>query len=232
MADELLYCKNLSKTFEQHPVLKDIDLSIERGQIVALLGKNGAGKTTLIKLINDLLTPDQGEVLILGQTPGLESKKMVSYLPERTYLDKSMKVSGAIRLFEDFYEDFDSDKAHRLIAEMGLEENKKIAKLSKGMLEKLQLALVLSRKASLFILDEPLSGVDPATRDKILDLILENFSRDSSLLISTHLISDVERIIDKVIFLDDGKIVYQGDADKLRDEAGGSIDEIFRRRFS
>ena len=189
------------------------------------------GKTTLIKLINDLLTPTKGEVLINGKKVGVESKKIISYLPERTYLDKSMTVNDTIKYFSDFYDNFDSEKARKLLNDLDLDVDTKLSKMSKGMQEKVQLVLVMSRKAELYILDEPLGGVDPATRDYILDTILTNFNEGASVIISTHLISDIERILDEVIFMDKGKIALTGEADKLRNKNKESIDEIFRREF-
>ena len=228
---ELLEIKNLCKSFEGKEVLKDINLTVGSGKIIGLLGKNGVGKTTLIKLINDLLTPTSGEILVKGKKVGVESKKIISYLPERTYLNKQMRVSEVISYFEDFYDDFDSKKAKNLLKDLDLDINQKLSKMSKGMQEKVQLVLVMSRKADLYILDEPLGGVDPATRDYILDTILSNFNEKASVIISTHLISDIERILDEVIFIDKGEIVLQSDADKLRNKEKGSIDEIFRRMF-
>ncbi len=227
----LLEIKKLNKSFDNKKILTDINLSISRGKIVGLLGKNGAGKSTLIKLINDLLTPSSGEILVNGIEIGVESKKVISYLPERTYLNKQMKVSEIIELFKDFYQDFDEDKAIRLLKDLDLDINQSLTKMSKGMQEKVQLVLVMSRKADLYILDEPLGGVDPATRDYILDTILSNFNENASVIISTHLISDIERILDEVIFIDKGKIVLKSDADKLRNKEKASIDEIFRRMF-
>lgn len=228
---KLLEVKNLNKSFDNKKVLKDINFSISKGKIVGLLGKNGVGKTTLIKLINDLLTPTSGEILVNGNKIGVETKKVISYLPERTYLNKQMKVCEVISFFEDFYEDFDSKKAKKLLKDLDLDINQKLTKMSKGMQEKVQLVLVMSRKADLYVLDEPLGGVDPATRDYILDTILSNFDEDSSVIISTHLISDIEKILDEVIFIDKGEIVLQSDADKLRNKEKSSIDEIFRRMF-
>ena len=228
---KLLEIKSLNKSFDNKKVLKDINLNISSGKIIGLLRKNGAGKTTLIKLINDLLTPTSGEILINGKKIGVETKKVVSYLPERTYLNKQMKVFEVIKLFKDFYEDFDDKKAKKLLKELDLDIEQHLTKMSKGMQEKVQLALVMSRKADLYILDEPLSGVDPATRDYILDTILSNFNEKASIIISTHLISDIERILDEVIFIDKGKIILQSDADKLRNKEKSSIDEIFRRMF-
>ena len=228
---KLLEINNLNKSFDNKEILKDINLSIQSGKIIGLLGKNGVGKTTLIKLINDLLTPTSGEILIKGQKIGVETKKVISYLPERTYLNKHMKVSEVISYFEDFYDNFDSEKAKKLLKDLDLDINQKLTKMSKGMQEKVQLVLVMSRNADLYVLDEPLGGVDPATRDYILDTILSNFNENASVIISTHLISDIEKILDEVIFIDKGQIVLKSDADKLRNKENASIDEIFRRMF-
>ena len=227
----LVEFKNVYKSFDDAKILKDVSFSIEKGKIIGLLGKNGMGKTTIIKLINDLLTPTSGEVLINGIAPGVESKKIISYLPERTYLDKSLTVNQVFKFFIDFYEDFNLDKANKLLEDLNLDKNSRLSKMSKGMLEKLQLVLVMSRNADLYILDEPLGGVDPATRDYILDTILSNFNEGASVLISTHLIADIERILDHVIFVDKGQIILSSDADELRVKENGSIDEIFRRMF-
>jgi len=228
---DLVKCIDVNKSFGNKKILKEINLTIPRGKIIGLLGKNGTGKSTLIKLINDLLTPTSGQILINGKEVGVESKKIIAYLPERTYLDKSMTVDGVIEFFEDFYDNFDSKKARKLLKDLDLDTTLKLTKMSKGMQEKVQLVLVMSRKADLYILDEPLGGVDPATRDYILDTILTNFNEGASVIISTHLISDVERILDEVIFIDKGKIILQSDSDELRTKEKGSIDEIFRRMF-
>jgi ABC-2 type transport system ATP-binding protein len=228
---ELLEVKNLTKTFDNKNVLDNVSLKISSGKIIGLLGKNGAGKTTLIKLINDLLTPTEGEILVNGNKIGVESKKVISYLPERTYLNKRMKVKDVISFFSDFYDNFDADKARKLLKDLDLDVNKNLSKMSKGMQEKVQLVLVMSRKADLYILDEPLGGVDPATRDYILDTILSNFNENASVIISTHLIADIERILDEVVFIDKGKIALQSDTDELRSKENASIDEIFRRMF-
>ncbi len=228
---ELLECKNLCKEFDNKKVLNDINLKLPSGKIIGLLGKNGAGKTTLIKLINDLLTPTAGEILIKGEKIGVNSKSSISYLPERTYLDKQMKISDVLVFFSEFYKNFNQEKAEKLLKDLNLDKEQRISKMSKGMQEKLQLVLVMSRDADLYILDEPLGGVDPATRDYILDTILSNFNEGASVIISTHLIADVERILDEVIFIDKGKIVLQSSADELREKEHGSIDEIFRRDF-
>ena len=228
---KLVECKNLTKKYGEKEALREVTLEIPRGKIIGLLGKNGSGKTTLIKLINDLLTPTSGEVLFKGKPLGVESKRRISYLPERTYLNRSLRVRQVLDYFADFYDNFDIRKARRLITKFDLEEEQKIAAMSKGMQEKLQLALVMARNVDLYILDEPLGGVDPATRDYILDVILENFNPRASLMISTHLIADVERILDEVIFINRGEIVAQAEADDLRAKKHASIDEIFRKEF-
>lgn len=228
---ELLECQHVSKSYSKKEVLKDINLTIPRGKIIGLLGKNGMGKTTLIKLINDLLTPTAGTILVNGQRIGVESKKIISYLPERTYLDKSKTIEEIMHMFKEFYDNFNYEKALSLFKDLDLDIHEKLSKMSKGMQEKVQLVLVMSREADLYILDEPLGGVDPATRDYILDTILSNFKEGSSVIISTHLISDIERILDEVIFIDKGKIILQSDADELRNKESASIDEIFRRKF-
>lgn len=226
---EFVKCNHLCKEFDHKQVLKDVNLTIPKGKIIGLLGKNGMGKTTLLKLINDLLTPTSGEVLVNGQKPNIDSKKLISYLPERTYLDKSMTVSQILTFFNEFYDNFNKEKAIKLLSDLDIDA--KVSKMSKGMQEKLQLILVMSREAELYILDEPLGGVDPATRDYILDTILSNFNEGASVIISTHIISDIERILDDVIFIDKGEIVLTSSADELRKKEKASIDEIFRRWF-
>ena len=228
---ELVKIKNLSKKYDKKIALDSINLEIPKGKIIGLLGKNGAGKTTLIKCLNDLLTPDDGEILVKGKKIGVESKKIISYLPEKTYLNKEMKVKEVLDYFTDFYDNFDRKKAERLLKDLDLDIEQRLSKMSKGMQEKVQLVLVMSREADLYILDEPLGGVDPATRDYILDTILSNFKDDASVILSTHLISDIERILDEVIFIDKGKVILQEEADKLRKKEKASIDEIFRRMF-
>ncbi|MBR5783100.1 MAG: ABC transporter ATP-binding protein [Clostridia bacterium] len=227
----LLECKNISKKYGEKEILKNINLSLPSDKIIGLLGKNGAGKSTLIKLINDLLTPTEGEITVKGKPIGVESKRSIAYLPERTYLDKRMTVQAVLTYFSDFYDNFDRQKAEKLLAALDLDPKERLLKMSKGMQEKVQLVLVMSRKADMYILDEPLGGVDPATRDYILNTILSNFAQGASVLISTHLISDVERILDEVIFIDKGQVVLQESADELRTREGGSVDEIFRRMF-
>ena len=223
--------KNVNKSFGEKQVLKDINLKIKSNKIVGLLGKNGSGKSTLFKLANDLLTLSSGEIMIDGKPVSVESKKLVSYLPERPYLNPALRVIDAINMFETFYEDFDKKKAEKLLVDLDLDKDMRLSKMSKGMKEKVQLVLVMSRHAKIYILDEPLGGVDPASRDYILQTILKNFDENSTLLISTHMIADIEKILDEVIFIDNGEIVLQEDADKLREKEGCSIDEIFRRKF-
>lgn len=227
----LLECKNLSKNYGKKQALKDINFTIPAGKIIGLLGRNGSGKTTLIKLINNLLTPTTGQILVDNKAPGPVTKAIISYLPERTYLDRRMTIKKTLDFFEDFYKDFNKKTAQKLLKDLDLDEDQKISAMSKGMQEKLQLILVMSRKAKLYILDEPLGGVDPATRDYILDTILKNFNPNASLIISTHLISDIERILDEVIFIDKGQIVLQSDADALRAKYKTSIDAIFRKEM-
>ncbi len=227
----LVECQNLTKVIDKHIILDDINLTIPRGKIIGLLGRNGAGKSTLLKTMNDLITPTSGQVLINGQPVGVASKRIISYLPERTYLDKSMRIHETFKFFSEFYTDFDRAKAEALVADLGLNLDLRISAMSKGMQEKLQLILVMSRKAELYILDEPLGGIDPATRDYILDTILSNFADHASMIISTHLIADIERILDEVIFIDRGQILLTAEADQLRNKYHTSIDEIFRQQF-
>ena len=227
----LLEYKSINKFFGENHILKDINLNIESNKTIGLLGKNGCGKSTLFKLANDLLTPTSGEVLVDGKPVSVESKKIISYLPERSYLDPKMKVVETLNLFKTFYEDFDYAKAEQLLIELKLDKNMRLSKMSKGMREKVQLVLVMSRKAKIYILDEPLGGVDPASRDYILQTILKTVDKDSTLLISTHMIADIEKILDEVIFMDDGKIILQGNTEEIKKKEKCSIDETFRRMF-
>lgn len=227
----LLELKNVSKSYGPKKVLKNINLSIEEGKIVGLLGPNGSGKSTMIKLINDLLVPDSGEILIKGEKSGMASKKIIAYLPERTYLNQNWTVRETLSFFQDFYDNFDREKAKKLLKKLGIKETDALKTMSKGTKEKVQLILVMSRNADLYILDEPIGGVDPAARDYILDTILTNFKDGASILISTHLISDVERILDDVVFLSDGTIREHQSADQLRQKYDASIDQIFREEF-
>jgi ABC-2 type transport system ATP-binding protein len=227
----LLECRDLVKTYKSVPALCGVSFDIPAGRIVGLLGPNGSGKTTLIKLISGLLTPTEGTVKVDGAEPGPETKKIVSYLPERTYLTEWMKVGAFIDYFADFYDDFDKNRAYEMLSSLGIDTNKVLKTLSKGTKEKVQLILVMSRRAKLYLLDEPIAGVDPAARDYILNTILKNYSDDATVIISTHLISDIENILDDVIFLKNGSIVTAGRADDIREENGKTIDALFREVF-
>ena len=227
----LLEVSHVSKSYGNNRVLDDITFNITKGKIVGLLGPNGSGKTTLIKLINDLLKEDSGTIKVEGLDLGVETKKLISYLPDKNYLNNNMTVLELLNYFKDFYEDFRIDKAKELISKLGLDLNQKLKTMSKGTKEKVQLILVMSRKAKLYILDEPIGGIDPAARDYIINTILTNFSNDASLLISTHLISDLEKVLDEVIFLKNGKVVRSGSTDEIRKETNMSINDLFREEF-
>lgn len=229
--DNIVEIKSLNKSYGNKEVIKNMNLSIPKGKIVGLLGPNGSGKSTLIKLINGLLHPNSGDILIDGISPSVETKKIVSYLPERTYLNDWMKVKDLLAFFDDFYEDFDMDKANSMIDSLKIDVNEKLKTMSKGTKEKVQLILVMSRKASLYILDEPIGGVDPAARSYILKTILSNYCEDSTLLIATHLISEIENVCDDVIFISKGDIILQGNVEDIREEKGKSIDALFREEF-
>lgn len=229
--EPLLQLHHLSKSYKHHQALNDLTIKIPAGKIIGLLGPNGAGKTTLIKIINGLLKPSQGEVIIDGFHPSVETKKIISYLPDTTYLSDHVRLKNAINFFEDFYEDFSREKAERLMEDLNLDPNSLLKNLSKGNKEKFQLILVMSRQAKLYILDEPIGGVDPAARDYILKTIISNYSEDATVIISTHLINEIESVLDEAIFLKDGEIVLSRDADDLRQEYGKSIDSIFRDKF-
>ena len=229
--DNLLEFINVTKKFSNKTALDNVSFAIQPGRIIGLLGPNGSGKSTSIKMINGLLQPDSGQVLIKGNTPSIESKKIISYLPERTYLNDWMTVSQILSFFEDFYEDFDSNRAKEMLTSLGIDENAKLKTLSKGTKEKVQLILVMSRKAELYVLDEPIGGVDPAARDYILSTIIQNYSESSSILISIHLIQDVEKILDDVILINNGQIYMTGSVDDIRSENGISIDNLFREVF-
>ena len=229
--ENIVEIKDLNKSYGKKEVIKNMNLNIPKGKIVGLLGPNGSGKSTLIKLINGLLHENSGEILINGINPSIETKKIVSYLPERSYLNDWMKVSDLLNFFKDFYDDFDMDKANNMIDSLKIDVNEKLKTMSKGTKEKVQLILVMSRKASLYILDEPIGGVDPAARSYILKTILSNYCEDSTLLIATHLISEIENICDDVIFISKGNIVLQGNVEEIREEKGKSIDALFREEF-
>lgn len=228
---DILQLNGLEKSYGSKLVLKNVNFTIEAGKIVGLLGPNGSGKTTIIKAINGLLQLDKGVILIDEKSPSKETKAIVSYLPDVSYLNDTMRIVDVLSLFQDFYQDFDRDKAERLLSDLGLNDSDRLKHLSKGNKEKVQLVLVMSRKAKLYILDEPIGGVDPAARDYILKTIITNYSEDASVLISTHLISEVESILDDVIFIKDGEVLLQGDADDLRTKYEQSIDSLFREQF-
>ena len=221
----------LVKDYGGKIALSGVNLSLEGGKIIGLLGSNGSGKTTLLKLIAGILTPTVGNVSVCGLPVGVETKKLVSYLPERTYLNDWMRISQMLEYFADFYEDFEIDRAKKMLLSLGVDENAKLRTLSKGTREKVQLVLVMSRRAKLYLLDEPIAGVDPVAREFILDTILSNRSPDSTILVSTHLISDVEKVLDEVIFIRDGRILLHRPADVIREEQGKPIDEYFREVF-
>lgn len=223
--------KNITKQYGTETVLNSVNLTLEEGKIIGLLGPNGSGKTTIIKLLNGLIPPTKGSISVFGNPVGIETKKIVSYLPERTYLDPNMNALDCIRYFKDFYEDFDEQKAMLLIKKLEINLKKKLKTLSKGTKEKIQLILVMSRKAKLYILDEPIAGVDPAGRDYILDTIMNNFESGATLLICTHLISDIERILDDVIFISKGNLILHDSADNVRNQYQGSVDTAFREVF-
>lgn len=227
----LIDINDVSKIYGNEIALNHVDLKIEPGKIIGLLGPNGSGKTTLIKLINGLIPLTSGEIKVDNRPVGIESKKIISYLPERTYLDPNMSVIECMNFFKDFYEDFDLDRAYELVSKLDINLNKKLSTLSKGTKEKVQLILVMSRRAKVYILDEPIAGVDPAARDYILDIIMNNFNEGSTLIICTHLISDIEKILDEVVFLKKGRLMLQDTADSVRAKYSGSIDQAFREVF-
>ena len=227
----ILECKGLSKRFKYVTALDQVNLCIEPGRVVGLLGPNGSGKTTFIKLAAGLLTPTEGEILVNGQAPGVESKAIVAYLPDRDFLPGWMKVEQMLSFFGDFYEDFDADKAREMLTRLGINPKQSFKTMSKGTREKVQLILVMSRKAGLYLLDEPIGGVDPATRDFILDTIIRNYNPDAAVVISTHLIADVEQVLDDVVFISQGQIVLQKSVDEIREEQGKSVDQLFREVF-
>ena len=228
---ELVRCEKLTKIYDRTVALDHIDLTVENGKIVGLLGPNGSGKTTLIKLLTGLLTPDEGTVLVDGNAPGPETKKVVAYLPDRNFLNTYMRVGEIVQYFEDFYEDFKKDRAYRMLEELGIEKDVQLKTLSKGNKEKVALILTMSRDAKLYVLDEPIAGVDPATRDYIIRTIISNYQPEASVLISTHLISDVESVLDEVIFIQNGTILLQKTVDEIREEKGMSVDAMFREVF-
>lgn len=227
----LVQFNHVTKQYGDKKALDDISFTLEPGKIYGLLGPNGSGKSTAIKIINDLLKPTSGTVQINGLAPGVESKKIISYLPDRSYLNDWMKVEDAFKLFEDFYEDFNRNLAEEMLKSLNIASDARLKTLSKGTLEKVQLILIMARRAKLYILDEPIAGVDPAAREYILQTILSNYGEESSILISTHLITDIEKVLDEVLFLQNGRIVLSGAVDDIRAEHGKSIDGLFREVF-
>ena len=231
MSEYILECKNVTKTFGGKTALNSVSFNLGRGRIAGLLGPNGSGKTTLIKTICKLLVPDSGEILVDGINPGIETKSLISYLPDRGYFSPNMSTNELIGFFTDFYADFRPDTAWKMIENLGINPQEKLKTLSKGTLEKVQLIMVMSRKAKLYLLDEPIGGVDPAARDYIINSIIQNYSEDATVLISTHLITDVEQILDDVIFIRDGQIILHEGVDELREREGKSVDAVFREVF-
>lgn len=229
--ENIIEISNLTKRYGGFTALDNVNLSFGKGKIIGLLGPNGSGKSTLIKLINGLLYTPFGKILINNEKIGINSKKLISYLPERTYLEPEMKVKECLRYFQNFYDNFNIDKAHNLLRNLNIDENAKLSSLSKGTKEKVQLILVMSRDAAVYILDEPIAGVDPAARDYILDTIISNYNPEATIIISTHLISDIERILDDVIFINNGHIVLHDSADNVRQQYNESIDNAFREVF-
>lgn len=228
---ELLRCENLTKKYGALVALNSINLTIESGKIIGLLGPNGSGKTTLIKLINNLLQPNEGLITVCGYKPGVESKSLVAYLPDNNFLGKSMTVKEIVEFYADFYSDFRTDLAYSMLQKLDIEPNRKLKTLSKGNKEKVCLILVMSRNAKLYVLDEPIAGVDPATRDYIISTIINNYNPEASVLISTHLISDIEEVLDEVIFINNGNIHLQKSVDEIREEHGMNVDAYFREVF-
>ncbi len=229
--DTVLMCSYLKKSFGATHALKGVSLELQKGRIVGLLGPNGSGKTTLIKIISGILTPNSGEVLVCGMPVGENTKALVSYLPERTYFDNSMRVNEIIEMFTDFYADFRPERAFDMLQRLNIDPQQKIKRMSKGTKEKVQLIMVMSRDARLYLLDEPIAGVDPAARDYIIDTIIKNYSRNSTILISTHLISDIENVLDDAIFIHNGVIEYQDTADNIRNMGNNTLDGFFREVY-
>lgn len=227
----ILECRGLHKKYGYKEALKGIDLKIESGKIVGLLGPNGSGKTTLIKLANGLLTSERGEILIDGKKVGVETKAIASYLPERTYLNNRMKVKDIITYFKDFYGDFNETTAYKMLERLNINPDDKLKSMSKGTKEKVQLILVMSRNAKIYFLDEPIGGVDPAARDYIIETIITNYNPEASVIISTHLITDIEKVLDEVVMIKDGELVMHKSVDEIRAEEGKSIDALFREVF-
>ena len=231
MGNVILKCTNLSKTYDFDNALNNVNLSIETGKIIGLLGPNGSGKTTFIKLLNGLLKPTEGEIFIDGKNPGVETKKIVAYLPDKNYLDNSKTVKAILQLFADFYDDFDLERAQNMLKDLGIYITTRFKLLSKGMKEKVQLILVMCRRAKLYLLDEPIAGVDPAARDYILNTVIKNYNREATVIISTHLIADVEKVLDEAIFISKGEILLYQDVKSIINENNKTVDEYFREVF-
>jgi len=229
--NEILKCTALSKRYGSVQALNKVDLTIERGKIIGILGPNGSGKTTLIKLINGLLTPTEGSILVDGEAPGVETKKIVSYLPDNSFLPSWMTAEQIIELFCDFYADFRPELAYEMLDRLGVSRNTRLKNLSKGNKEKVCLILVMSRNAQLYVLDEPIAAVDPATRDYVISTIINNYNPYASVLISTHIIADIEPVLDEAIFINRGEIVLHKTVDEIREERGMSVDALFREVF-
>ncbi|MGN0553999.1 MAG: ABC transporter ATP-binding protein [Oscillospiraceae bacterium] len=230
-ASSLVECKNITKKYGNKVALYDFSISIGRGRIIGLLGSNGSGKTTFIKLLAGLLTPMYGEITIDGKPIGIETKKIISYLPERTYLNPDFTVKETISLFSDFYKDFSVETAEKMVSDLGINPKNRIRSMSKGMREKIQLILVMSRQAELYLLDEPMGGIDPAARDFIIKTIISNYNENSTVIISTHLISDIENLLDEAIFIKNGELYLHKEIDEIREEYGKSVDELFREVY-
>lgn len=230
--ENIIEIKNLTKSYMNKKAINDLSLNVEKGKVVGVLGPNGSGKTTLIKILTGILRETKGEVTIDGEKPGVYTKSIVSYLPDRNFLYEWMTVEDAITFYNDFYEDFDEEKAYDLLSFMKLTKGAKVDSLSKGMQEKLNLTLVLSRKAKVYILDEPIAGVDPVARDQILDAIIKNYNEDSTMLITTHLVRDIEAVFDEVVFLKEGQVYLQGNAEQLREEKQMQIDDLYKEIFA
>lgn len=231
MGNVILKCTNLSKTYDFDNALNNVNLSIESGKIIGLLGPNGSGKTTFIKLLNGLLKPTEGEIFIDGKNPGVETKKIVAYLPDKNYLDNSKTVKAILQLFADFYDDFDLERAQNMLKDLGIDITRRFKLLSKGMKEKVQLILVMCRRAKLYLLDEPIAGVDPVARDYILNTVIKNYNREATVIISTHLIADVEKVLDEAIFISKGEILLYQDVKSIINEHNKTVDEYFREVF-
>lgn len=227
----IIECKGLTKAFDKNIALQSVNLEIPKGKIIGLLGPNGSGKTTFIKIASGLLTPTSGSITISGKEIGVETKKIVSYLPDKDFLPNYMKVKDIIAMYEDFYSDFDKNKAYEMLKRLNLSDNEKLGSLSKGTKEKVQLIMIMSRNAELYLLDEPIGGVDPAARDYILNTIIGNYSENATVIISTHLISDVEKVLDEVVFISKGQVALHDSVDNIREQKGKSVDQLFREVY-